>query len=200
MIISTDIEFAVGRRDPETLRSYRAFKSRQAQLRERPTIAGCAHKFLSLSERPKRLASDGRTALETVLPGAFARSLAGAENITALINHEESWVVGQTEDYSLKLWEDDVGLQYRVAFDSETRFGRLLYNAISLGHFSGMSLGWRFDPRRDIHYSRDTRVFLNATILEISFLLPKFQPQFRGGTAHLDVPISVLRRRLEHAL
>ena len=200
MIISTDIEFAVGRRDPETLRSYRAFKSRQAQLRERPTISGRVVEFLARSAEPVLYERDLPAMYQSFLHGAFSQSLSSGQNIRALLIHDDQWEIGHTDDYSLELWEDADGLQYRLALDHETRLGRLLFNCVKGGHFIGMSMGFRPVALSDIFYSGETRVFCNVTLSEVSFILPGWRPIWRTGTARLDVPISVLRRQLERAL
>lgn len=192
------IEFAAGARH-DYMPACRAWQAREAKLRERLTISGSLVKFLTRTERPAKSASDDQVMPEMIFPGAFAESLASAENVRAVLQHEDAWELGQTDDYSLRLWEDDEGLRYRLAFDHENRLGALLYNSVDRGHLDGLS--FKFTPARNgVIYSSGTRVICKARLLEISFILSPWRAAYRSGTAHLDVPLSVYRRRLDAAL
>jgi len=51
---------------------------------------------------------------ETVMPGAFAGSLAANRDILALANHDMNHVLGRTKAGTLKLAEDTRGLHFQI--------------------------------------------------------------------------------------
>lgn len=191
------IEFADGFRPLETIQSYRAWRQCETEIRDRPSLSGYVVKFMERSHCPILNHADGIKAFEQILPGAFAASLNGGDNIKALLLHDDQWELGQRDDYSLKLLEDAEGLRYHLHFDHETRIGRLLYGFAELGRVAGLS--FRFTPRgrNGLLYSGGTRVLANVHLSEISFFVPPHQPAYRSGTVRLDVPISALRKRLD---
>ena len=68
-------------------------------------ISGLAARFNSQSEP-----LGGYT--ETVMPGAFRKSLAAGANIVCLVDHQQSQALGRTSSGTLRVWEDAVGLRF----------------------------------------------------------------------------------------
>ena len=51
---------------------------------------------------------------ETILPGAFREAIARPDDVRAAFNHSASLVLGRTTAGTLKLHEDETGLQYEI--------------------------------------------------------------------------------------
>ena len=51
---------------------------------------------------------------EIIAPGAFSRTLSESADILALVDHDESKVLGRTRSGSLELRETPEGLEYRL--------------------------------------------------------------------------------------
>src|SRR5690606_13465231 len=58
---------------------------------------------------------------EVIARGAFTEALKRSDDIVALFNHNENYVLGRTTAGTLELWEDDKGLRYKVNDMPESR-------------------------------------------------------------------------------
>lgn len=104
---------------------------------------------------------------DTILPGAFAKSLAADRMPAMFINHDHYAIpIG---DY-LEMREDDVGLFTRGRIDLNHRDGPSAYSAMKRGAMSGMSIG--FTMGKDDYDQRDGggRVIKNLSLMEVSIV------------------------------
>lgn len=84
------------------------FVTMPVEVREvdgKPTIEGYAAVFNQVSE-------DLGGWQEIIEPGAFAKVL--ADDVRSLWQHEPMYVLGRRRSETLSIWEDEVGLRYRV--------------------------------------------------------------------------------------
>ncbi len=119
-----------------------------------PRIVGHAAVFDRLSE-------DLGGFREEIKPGAFTRTIAGLQgkerdDVIALFNHNENYVLGSTKSGSLKLAEDDRGLLVDVQVDPDNATIRdLVLKPMRRGDINKMSFAFRIvqerwrDPRKD---------------------------------------------------
>ena len=79
---------------------------------------------------------------ERIAPGAFARSLANRPDVKCLLNHDPSLILGRTKSGTLKVWEDERGLNYRCQLDHNQQMHRDLHSAIKRGDLDQCSFAF----------------------------------------------------------
>lgn len=77
--------------------------------------------------------------VERVLPGFFADVL--DRDIRALWQHKPEYVLGRTVNGTMKLWEDDIGLAYRI-IPPDTQWARDVVVTIKRGDVNQTSFGF----------------------------------------------------------
>lgn len=101
---------------------------------------------------------------ETILPGAFAASLASGKDILALVDHDASRVLGRTRSGSLRLSEDTRGLSFEIDVP-DTQAGRDVLALAERNDLGGMSFGF---VATDQHREADRRELRAVDLFEIS--------------------------------
>jgi len=79
---------------------------------------------------------------ETILPGAFKRSIDKGDDVKALFNHNPNAVLGRTKNKTLTLKEDERGLQFRCQLDPNQQAHRDLHAAIKRGDIDECSFAF----------------------------------------------------------
>ena len=77
---------------------------------------------------------------EKIAPGAFAKAIKG--DIRSLFDHNTSAILGRTKSGTLRLWEDERGLNYEVDLP-DTQVGRDLRVSMDRGDIDGSSFAFR---------------------------------------------------------
>jgi HK97 family phage prohead protease len=104
------------------------------------TIGGYAAMFNSLA--------DIGPFSEVIRPGAFKRTLAEGANVFCLFNHNEDLVLGRSTAGTLRLWEDEVGLQFECDLPNTT-VANDLYESIQRKDIDQCSFGFMCDDDGD---------------------------------------------------
>lgn len=78
---------------------------------------------------------------EKVRKGSFAKSLS-ERAVKAFWNHNSDYVLGSTENDTLKLWEDETGLRFELELP-DTTAGMDAEKLIKRGDVKGVSFGFR---------------------------------------------------------
>jgi HK97 family phage prohead protease len=128
---------------------------------DKPIVSGYVTRFNKLSEEMWGFR-------EQVAPGAFTKSL-GERKVLSFWNHNSDIVLGNTENDTLKLEEDEKGLRFELTLP-DTTAGKDARTLIKRGDVKGMSFGFRTvkdqwdesDPKRVI------RTLLEVKLYEVS--------------------------------
>lgn len=103
---------------------------------ETRTITGYAAVFNSATDI-------GGMFREEIKPGAFAEAI-GRDDVRALINHNENFVLGRTKAGTLSLAEDEKGLAIEIALP-DTQLARDLAIIVERGDVSQMSFAFSME-------------------------------------------------------
>ena len=98
-----------------------------------PTIAGYAAVFNKPTEIHPKLR-------EQVASGAFQDSIQ-SDDVRALWSHNPDMPLGRTQNNTLRLFEDDIGLGFQLELP-DTQIGRDAFTSIKRGDVTGMSFGF----------------------------------------------------------
>lgn len=105
---------------------------------------------------------------DTILPGAFAKSLDGGSLPKMFVNHDHSAVpVGDW----LEMREDDFGLFAKGKIDMNHRDGPTVYSALKRGAMDGFSIGFKM-AKGDYDWKDDNdgRVIKGMELFEVSLV------------------------------
>lgn len=112
---------------------------------------------------------------ESIIEGAFARSLTLDKDILGLVDHDPSRVLARTKSGSLRLSEDSHGL----AFDPDvpdTQYGKDVLVLAERGDLGGMSFGFTVPKNGEVR-NGENRQLVDVNLIEISVVLafPAYQ-------------------------
>jgi Escherichia/Staphylococcus phage prohead protease len=127
---------------------------------------------------------------EVIRPGAFLKAI-GRDDVRALINHREDYLIGRISNRTLILEEDDIGLKVRIT-PPETSYASDLLKLIRGHYMTQMSFGFTLGPEGE-RIDRQNKL---REIVEVSRLYdvsPVTEP------AYPQTDLSV-RGRLENCL
>ena len=154
-----------------------------------PKIVGYAAVFNSLSEEMPVRASEpgGRKFREIIRPGAFADSLVSQRAIFANFQHDQTAILGSTQNGTLRLSEDHRGLRYEIT-PPNTQAGRDAVELIRRGDVAMSSFGFRVSPGGETWRSER-----GNTIRELrSLILFDVSPVAKGAYVATDVAVRSL--------
>jgi HK97 family phage prohead protease len=106
---------------------------------------------------------------EVIRPGAFGASLAANSDIRALVDHDDSRLLGRTRTGSLRLFETRAGLAFELDLP-DTTLGRDVYALAKRGDLSGMSFGFTVPKGGDTWPTVNTRELRSVNLAEVSIL------------------------------
>lgn len=124
---------------------------------------------------------------EKIEPGAFSKTLNDQDDVRALFNHDENYVLGRTKSGTLTLEEDEIGLKFSLTMP-DTQFAKDLYKQIERGDISQCSFGF---------YIRDSKEeFVNNTILSTLRDVKLFDISIVTYPAYEDTVVEVKKRSI----
>lgn len=114
----------------------------------------------------------------SIAPEAFDQSLSDQDDVRALFNHDENYVLGRTKSGTLELSKTKKGL-YTKTFPPKTQFAKDLSELIARGDVSQMSIGFNVE-KEEIDTSKEREVphftVLQASIFDVSIVTYPAEP------------------------
>lgn len=110
--------------------------------------------------------------IETIAPGAFARTLRDRHPIFAVHHHDMADVLGATRSRTLKLSEDKYGLRFELTLPNSS-LGKNIHESVRRGDIGSMSFsfhvnGARGESWRQTATGETERTLKDITLVEIS--------------------------------
>jgi len=151
------------------------------------SISGYAAVFYKLSE-------DLGGFREKIAKGAFKNSVASGD-VRAFWSHNSDIVLGRTKANSLKIWEDEYGLAFKLDLP-DTQAGRDAFTLIKRGDVTGMSFGFATKKdawERGIEGSPAIRTLMDVDLFEVSPTAFPAYPQTNVGVRDLESALEALK-------
>lgn len=134
----------------------------------------------AVERNSKPLYVRGIRLIERIASGAFSRAISRAHNIAVLLNHDKTRELGDTEDGSLELEEDNIGLKARF-----TTSDPIIVRDAKAGNLVGWSFGYKereggveqmIDPETGLPLRKVT----DLDLVEVSILNREKIPAYAG--------------------
>ncbi len=126
---------------------------------------------------------------ESIKPGAFAKTIK-ENDIRALMNHNENYVLGRSKAGTLKLEEDSKGLAVEIDPVPAT-WANDLMTSMKRGDVNQMSFGFQVNKAEN-DYDKDERVLTDVTLFDVSVVTfpayPTTSAQVRSLFQHKTPP------------
>ncbi len=137
----------------------RSIHTSEMRARNETTIAGYAAVFNSPSV--------DMGFIESIRPGAFRDHL--SDDVRFLWNHDSNLPLGRTKNGSLRLWEDERGLQFELTVP-DTTWGRDALESVRSGIVDQMSFGFQTleDFWGNTQDGKRTRELIRVRLIEVS--------------------------------
>lgn len=119
---------------------------------------------------------------ETIMPGAFRRSLEENADVRALVDHVPSQILGRTRAGTLRLQEDEIGLWAEIDPLPDTQLARDIVENLRLGNVTQMSFGFFPRPggvRWSKRNGRDHREITDLDLFDVSIVTYPAYPATR---------------------
>jgi HK97 family phage prohead protease len=104
--------------------------------------------------------------VEIVKPGTFTRALKEKQDVRCLFNHDANFLLGRTEAGTLRLKEDDKGLQFANDLP-DTQVGRDVRTSIDRGDLDGCSFAFNVTKQTWREESADGKTVSTREIEEV---------------------------------
>src|SRR6266403_3031154 len=115
---------------------------------------------------------------EVIMPGAFSATIARQDDCYCAFNHDAQLIIGRVRAGTLRLSEDETGLNFDCDVDTEVSYANDLLRNIRSGAISECSFGFYCD---DEDFTDDSdglvRQLRAVTCFDVS---PVVQPQYSG--------------------
>jgi len=136
--------------------------------------------------------------VETISPGAFRNSIAGNNDILALVDHDPAKLLARTASGTLRLAEDSRGLAFDLDVP-DTQVGKDILALAARGDLGGMSFGFNVLEDKIIGEKRE---LLSVDLIEISVVqaFPAYEGTVvnaRSSVGKFPTPHAVYIERLE---
>lgn len=125
--------------------------------------------------------SDGLPFEEWVDPHAFDNTLANADNVACLLNHDVNYLLARSKSGTLKLSVDNVGLRYRAEIDPQDSQAVSAWRKVERGDITGSSFAFRvIRDSWSLQEDPPRRTLLEVELTDVS---PVVYPCYKAATA-----------------
>lgn len=133
---------------------------------------------------------------ESILQGAFSRSLSENNDIRCLFNHDWSHVLGRTRSGTLRLEEDEKGLRFEVQLPN-TQVARDLVESMRRGDIDQCSFGFiPIEETWDYNVEPVKRTITDVDLYEVSIVsLPAYEDTEASLTRDATFKADVEKRK-----
>jgi uncharacterized protein len=132
---------------------------------------------------------------EVVRPGAFKKTLREAD-IRALMNHEPSLILGRKSAGTLKAWEDEKGLGYRIQ-PPDTSYAHDLLVSIRRGDVTQSSFGFRVIKDRWTENTEEKTLLRELLEVKLFDVSPVTFPAYPQTEVHVRTLLDGLLRKAD---
>lgn len=119
--------------------------------------------------------------VEVIRPGAFTRSLTGADGIRALYEHDAHKLLGNTRSGTLKLTEDAHGLAFELSLPN-TSYATDLGVLVERGDIAGCSFGFTVPAGGDAWEMRSGQLTRDLLTVDLQEITITSNPAYRDTT------------------
>jgi len=123
---------------------------------------------------------------DTIIPGAFADSIAKKDQVPMLFNHWMDNLIGRATD----LKEDDVGLKFTGRLTPGASMATDVYQHMKAGALDGVSIGYRVQPG-GADMDGKIRTLSRIDLLEISMVISPANKSARANLSSLKASIDL---------
>lgn len=110
------------------------------------------------------------TFTESIVPGAFSRSLRENQDVRALLDHQTGMIIARTKNGTLTLEEDEVGLKVRMT-PVPTEDGKKAVEWVRSGLVDAMSFGFEsISDKWGVRNGKQHRQLLDVNLFEVSLV------------------------------
>lgn len=107
---------------------------------------------------------------ESIVPGAFSRSLKENSDVRALLDHDTGMIIARTKNGTLTLEEDEVGLKVRIT-PVPTEDGKKAIEWVRSGLVDAMSFGFEVvNDKWGVRDGKQHRELLDVNLFEVSIV------------------------------
>ena len=120
------------------------------------------------------------------MPGAFSGSLAGTNDIRALVEHDATKLLGRTSAGTLKLAEDDKGLRAEIDLP-DVSYANDLKALVKRGDIKGMSFGFRVPDNGQRFMKENGLTVRELTNINLKEVTVTANPAYGDTSVHVRV-------------
>lgn len=110
------------------------------------------------------------TFTESIVPGAFSRTLEKNKDVRALLDHQTGMIIARTKNGTLSLEQDEVGLKVRIT-PVPTEDGKKAVEWVRSGLVDAMSFGFEaVSDKWGVRNGKQHRELLDVNLFEVSLV------------------------------
>lgn len=127
--------------------------------------------------------------VEQIVPGTFNKAIKRAKNVKILLNHMESRTLGSTQEGTLKLYEDSIGLRAHAEITDAEVIEKAKNKELRGWSFGMYVLTDEYEERAD---KLPRRLVSDIELYEVSIIDSRMKPVYAGTSIEQRAEIEVI--------